>query len=352
MEIIPLIIAGGSGSRLWPLSQPAKPKQFQAFSGPKTLLEETIDRLKSLKPPEYVIVTADKYEKLSKQELKKARVKGTILLEPAPKNTAAAILYGALYLKKKYKDAYMIVLPADHYIKNKAKFISTLKKTLIEAKKNKIVTIGIPPTTPETGYGYIKFNSKNNLVDKFVEKPNLTKAKQYLKSKNYLWNSGIFIWKVSTILEAFAIFLPEQLKVFQPLAKKSAKEIRSSQSQIWALKKKIFASLKSISVDYGILEKAKGQVVIPAEFDWNDLGSWQAIDQLLDSDKKNTKDKNRSTHKNTLFIKSKNCSVLSLKKKVALIGVEDLVVVEEGENLLILNKKYSQEVKKVTEGIK
>ena len=350
MKVIPTIIAGGSGSRLWPLSTPKKPKQFHSFTGGATLLEETINRIKSLQADFYTIITSHKYEQLSRKELSRSKVKGVVLSEPFPKNTAAAIFYGALFLQKVYKEAAMLILPADHYIKDQKKFVVTIKKGLIQVKKNKIVTIGIKPTAPETGYGYIQFQGKKEdkilEVKKFVEKPNLSKAREYLKKGNYLWNSGIFMWKVSVILDAFKKFLPEYFQAFQPLIKMSATEIKSNQSKIWEIKKEVFKKLPSLSIDYGILEKVADRVVIPASFSWNDLGSWQSLDGVLKANKNN----NRTVHKNkALFVNSQNCSVFSSTKRISLLGLENVTVVQEGDEILILNKEQSQDVKKVVD---
>jgi mannose-1-phosphate guanylyltransferase len=203
------------------MSREEKPKQFHNLSGMGSLLEETLKRLKPVKPEEVVIVSAGKYEQLSRYEIDKTGMPGTILSEPMAKNTAAAVLYAALFLDKKYSDSVMVVLPADHYIKDTKKFISALKKGIKLANKGFLVTIGVRPSYPETGYGYIKaVNSSAGdelPVDKFVEKPDFKTAKKYVDSGNYFWNSGIFVWKTSLIIEKFRKYMPEHFEAFKPL---------------------------------------------------------------------------------------------------------------------------------------
>jgi mannose-1-phosphate guanylyltransferase len=274
--IIPVILAGGAGTRLWPMSTEDKPKQFHNMSGKGTLLEETIKRLIPLSPDEIIIVSSKKYEQLSLSEIKKAGLTGTILSEPMQKNTAAAVLYAATFLKKKYNDPIMIVLPTDHFIKNTKGFISVIKKAISLAKKGYISTIGIKPEYPETGYGYIKGTELVDgalKVEKVTEKPPLKVAEQYIKDKNFYCNSGIFVWKTSVIIEWFKKLLPDMYKEFLNLETLSHKEIASNNDRIWDIKNKIYSSIKAISIDKGILENSDNRMVIPAEFGWADLGS-------------------------------------------------------------------------------
>jgi mannose-1-phosphate guanylyltransferase len=347
MNIIPVILAGGAGTRLWPLSREEKPKQFHNLSGEGTLLEQTIKRLMPLDPSMCLIVSARRYEGESAEELRKTGMKGTILSEPMPRNTAAAVLYAATYLSRVYEDSIMIVLPADHYIKRNDDFAAVVKLAVEQAIAGKLVTIGIKPEYPETGYGYIKaLNDGGSVksVDMFVEKPNQEKAKRYILEGNYFWNSGIFAWKTSRILENFMRLMPNHYFSFDPLRKMSADEIASNDQASWTLKEKIFSEIESMSIDYGIMEKAENRVVIPADFGWADLGSWTSIDDILKPDA----NMNRSPEiDRMIFIDSRNCSVFTESSRVALVGLSNIVVVESGKDILIMDKNSSQKVRDV-----
>ncbi|MFH0975783.1 MAG: mannose-1-phosphate guanylyltransferase [Spirochaetota bacterium] len=352
MKTVPVILAGGAGTRLWPLSCEEKPKQFHDLTGEGTLLETTIKRLLPLHPDFCIIATSGNYEQMSKKEIKKTGLNGIVLVEPMPKNTAPAILYSAIYLSKLFGESIMIVLPADHYISKKAIFVKAIKSAVKEAQKGLLVTIGIKPESPETGYGYIKAGKGNGNVfevDCFVEKPDRNTAERYLSDGNYYWNAGMFIWKTSAILSGFKTLMPDLYEAFAPLTELKANQIASGKGKALALKEKIFASLKGISIDYGIMEKAGNKAVIPADFGWTDLGSWNSIDRILMPDT-NT---NRCPGKtNPVFVASNNCSVFSEGKTIALVGVENLVVVESGNNILVINKNNNQQVRDVVEIIR
>lgn len=351
--IIPVILAGGAGTRLWPMSREEKPKQFLNLSGQGTLLEETINRLKSLGPEEIIIVSSVKYKKLSNDEIKKSGLKGIVLAEPEPKNTAAAVLYAASYLKSKYDDPVMIVLPADHYIKNRTEFTSILKKGIELSLSGSLVTIGIKPSYPETGYGYIKTSMENNssglFVEEFVEKPDLQKAVEYCKSDQYYWNSGMFLWKVSVIMKNFHQIMPEHYTAFLPLSELSHDEISSDSEEAMSLKKRIFSGIDSISIDYGIMEHAQNRMLIPADFGWADLGSWKAIDDILPPDKRGNRTPEGT---DSIFINSDNCSVYSEGARIAVTGLSDVIVVQAGNDILVINKNDSQRVREVVEIIR
>lgn len=350
--IIPVIMAGGAGTRLWPMSTEDKPKQFHNMSGNGTLLEETINRLKPVSPEEIVIVSARKYEELSLAEIKKTGLRGTILSEPMPKNTAAAVLYAAMFLKKKYNDPVMIVLPADHFIKDVAGFTAVIQKAVMLAEKDFLATIGVKPEYPETGYGYIKgteLADGASVVEKFVEKPGLETAKEYVADGNYYWNSGIFAWKTSVIIDRFRELLPDIYAQFLKLEAFTHEQIASNSAEIWSLKEKIFSSIKSVSIDTGILENSGNRMVIPAEFGWADLGSWKAADDILEPD--NCCNRTQSPE-NSIFVKSENCTVLSEGMKIAVVGVSNIVVVQSGNDILVIDKDSSQDVRAVVEIIR
>lgn len=350
--IIPVILAGGAGTRLWPMSNEERPKQYHNMSGKGTLLEETINRLKSASPEEIVIVSSEKYEDLSIAEIKKTGLKGTILSEPAPKNTAAAVLYAAIFLSKKYKDSVMIVLPADHFIKKPDVFSEIIKKGISLAQRDSLVTIGIKPSYPETGYGYIKSvegNATELAVDRFVEKPDFETAKKYVESGNFFWNSGIFIWKTSVILEKFKELMPRHYQAFEPLMNLSWEQISSKDNSVKEIKKNIFQSIESVSIDYGIMEKATNCMVIPADFGWADLGSWKAADDVLEADSNGNRTQSQD---NAIFVNSKDCTIFSEGSRIALVGVSGIVVVQSGNDILVINKNSSQDVRKVVEIVK
>ncbi len=340
-------MAGGAGTRLWPLSSDEKPKQFQNLSGEGTLLEQTITRLITLEPEICLIVTARKYEKASLDELEKTSLKGKILSEPAPRNTAAAILYSATYLSKLYDDAIMVVLPADHYITRRDEFIHVLKKAISYAEKEKLVTIGIEPVYPETGYGYIKAIPGTGdalTVDMFVEKPDLETAKRYILEGNYFWNSGIFVWKVSAILDNFKRLMSGHYAAFKPLRDMSITDIEASDGPAWKTKESVFASLDPVSIDYGIIEKAENRIVIPGKFGWGDLGSWNSIDDILKPDA----NMNRTpSPERVIYLGTKNSSVFTETRRIALVGVSNLVVVETGNDILVMDKDSAQRVREV-----
>lgn len=350
--IIPVIMAGGAGTRLWPMSTEERPKQFHNMSGHGTLLEETINRLKPINPEEIVIVTSRRYEEISLAEIGRTGFSGTILCEPKPRNTAAAVLYAATFLEKKYTDAVMVVLPADHFIKNIAEFTSVIKRGIDLAEKGSLVTIGVRPEYPETGYGYIKGERVIDgaaHVQRFVEKPNLEKAKEYITDGNYYWNSGIFIWKTSVIVDSFRKLLPEMYTEFQSLDSCTFDQCASNSADIWPLKEKIFSTIESISIDNGILELSDNRMVIPAEFGWADLGSWKAADDILDPDPNGNRTQSPD---NSIFVNSTESTIFSEGMRIAVVGMSNVVVVQSGNDILVIDKDSSQDVRAVVDILK
>jgi mannose-1-phosphate guanylyltransferase len=302
-----------------------------------------------LAPEQIIIVTSKKYEGLSREEMGKFSTPGTVLSEPRPRNTAAALLYAALYLDRLFDDSIMISLPADHHIQDTDEFTRILRKAVAQAEEDKLVTIGIKPTYPETGYGYIKAMDGSGSVlpiDTFVEKPDIERARRYFKSGKYFWNSGIFAWKTSLILKEYRALMPGHVAAFRPLAGVTPAEIASSEGASWEIKKQIFDSLETISIDYGIMERAANRVVIPGDFGWTDLGSWKSIDDILPPDENG----NRSPEKDrTVFLNSKNCSAFTENSRISVVGLSDVVVVEAGNEILVIHKDSSQDVKKIAE---
>lgn len=351
MKTAAVILAGGAGTRLWPLSNEDKPKQFHDFDGKGSLLNATIKRLMPLKPDICIIATGEKYKDMSREELEAAGQQGIILAEPRPKNTAPAVLYAATCLSALYSDALMIVLPADHYIKHDDAFRQTISAALEAAQDGYLVTIGIRPRNPETGYGYIKAAEPAGSafrVERFVEKPDMETAKEYLLDGSYYWNAGIFVWKVSTIISCFKKYMPGLYKAFSPIRGLDPEAIASGSDNAQKVTEEIFASIKPESIDYGIMEKAENRAVIPGEFGWTDLGSWNSINEIIEPDENS----NRSSGTAPVYISSKNCSVFSEGKTIALLGVSNLIIAESGDNILIMDRNSSQEVRKVTEILK
>jgi mannose-1-phosphate guanylyltransferase len=352
IKIIPVILAGGAGTRLWPLSREDKPKQFHNISGKGTLLVETIMRLLPINPNQYVIVTSKKHEKETRKQLNQTGIIAQILAEPYPRNTAAAVIYAATYISKLEEDCIMIMLPADHYIKNNNLFVEVLLKAIDQAKQGKLVSIGIKPTFPETGYGYIKAEKSDKEildVEKFFEKPDYDNAKKYVDDGNYYWNSGIFIWKISTIINCFRKLLPKHYNAFEKLRKLTINDITNDSEKVWKIKSVIFEQLESISIDYGIMENADNRIVIPGQFGWADLGTWNAIDDILHPDEH---DNRTPDEKDVIFINSTKCTAFPENKRITIVGLSNVVVVESGNDILVMEKNSAQEVRKVVELIK
>ncbi|ADZ85497.1 mannose-1-phosphate guanylyltransferase/mannose-6-phosphate isomerase [Cellulosilyticum lentocellum] len=349
MKVVAVIMAGGKGERFWPRSRRTLPKQFLSLTEDgKTMIQHTVERIKSLVSIQDVFIVTNKdYESLVKEQLSGLPAEN-ILLEPAARNTAPCVGLAAAYIRKKYEDAVMLVLPSDHLIKFNGIFINTLKDAIQVAEEDtNMVTIGITPNYPETGYGYINFGDEkagaNNVyqVERFVEKPNLQRAKEYLESGKYLWNSGMFVWKTSTILAQFEKYLPE---MYQGLLK--IEEAIGSSQEVEVLEKE-FSDFKSESIDYGIMEKASNIYTLPGSFGWDDVGSWLALERF-----NRTNEDGNVVSGNVISINTKNAIVQGSDKLIATIGVENLIIVDTEDAMLICAKDSTQDVKKVIENLK
>lgn len=343
-----LIMAGGRGERFWPKSRKNLPKQFLSLTNDgKTMIQLTVERiLPMVHMTDIYISTNEEYRALVLEQLPELPPEN-ILCEPVGRNTAPCIGLGAMHISKKYEDAMMMVLPSDHLIKQRVIFLNTLKDACTVAEKGEnLVTMGITPDEPETGYGYIKFISDHCeghafAVEKFVEKPNLETAKCYVESEQYLWNSGMFVWKVSTILKKLAQFMPE---IYEGLL--TIRESIGTEQQDAVLQAE-FPKFKSISVDYGIMEKAENIYTIPGSFGWDDVGSWLAMERI------NPRNEFGNVVKGDLVsIDTKNCIIQGGKKLIATVGVEDLVVVDTEDALLICDKERAGDIKKVLENLR
>lgn len=345
MERVGVIIAGGRGERFWPKSNTDTPKQFLKLFNNKTLIENTVERILPLFHYENIfIVTGEKFGEKVKEIFPQIPEKN-IILEPIGKNTAPAIALAYTYIKKyKQKDVVMGVFPADHFVKDVENFQKHINTALYIAEKyNALVTIGITPNRPETGYGYIKQKHlleeidgiKVFQVEKFVEKPTLEKAIEYISSGDYLWNSGMFFWKLSVIEDAFRKYSPN---IYNLMKRLETVEYSLEGKE----KERIFKEVESISVDYGIMEKAEEVICIKGDFLWDDVGSWNSIYNLYN------KDENGNVVKgNVILVDTKNSMVLGDDDTIAVVGFDNIFVIKENGKILILNPSFSQKVREV-----
>lgn len=351
MKTTAVIMAGGKGERFWPKSRSNYPKQFLSLTNDgKTMIQLTAERLLPLvNYDDMYIVTNKSYVSLVAEQLPNIP-KDNILAEPIAKNTAPAIGLAAAMIQYKYDDAIMLVLPSDHLIKQNQMYIDTLKTAINVAKEGKnLVTIGITPTYPETGYGYINYGHSNfsekysNVyeVERFVEKPDIEKAKEYLESGNYIWNSGMFVWKASTILDSFKEILPDTYEGLLDIKKTIGKDIFED-----VLFEK-FTKFRSESIDYGIMEKSSNIYTIPGTFGWDDVGSWLALERI-----NKTNEFGNSVIGNVITINSKNSIIYGNEKLIATVGIDDLIIVDTNDAMLICSKECTQDVKKVIENLK
>lgn len=337
-------MAGGIGSRFWPMSTPENPKQFLDVLGiGKTLIQMTFERMLSISHVEniYILTNMD-YKDLVLEQLPMLKPE-QVLTEPERKNTAPCIAYAAAKIQAMNTEANLIVAPADHLIIQTEKFASTIFAAIESAKAGRIATIGISPTRPDTGYGYIEFEKTNELkandcveVQQFREKPDLETAKQFVAAGNFYWNSGIFIWKSSTILNALQEFQPSLYSLFASELK--AYNTPGEQDFV----NHAFATCEDISVDFAIMEHAKNIDVVLASFDWSDLGTWGSLDTHLSKDDQN----NSIVGNNTRLFNSKNCIVNIPNGNEAIIdGLDGYIVIQSDNRLMILKKENEQELK-------
>ena len=343
-----LIMAGGRGERFWPRSRKHLPKQFLSLTGDgRTMIQITVERiLPFVEMEDIFIVTNKDYKGLVKEQLPNIPEEN-ILCEPIGRNTAPCIGLGAVYMEKKYGDALMIVLPSDHLLKYNSMFIRSLQDACqIALEGQNLVTIGITPDYPETGYGYIKFNpnqckGRAFLVDRFVEKPNVEVAKEYLESEEYLWNSGMFVWKISSILKNIEEFMKE---TYQGLLR--IKEKIGTPEEESVLEKEFYA-FPSESIDYGVMEKAQDIYTLPGTFGWDDVGSWLAVERI-----QKTNEFGNVANGNIITINSKNCIIEGQKKLIAAVGLENLIIVDSEDATLICEKSSASDIKRVLENLK
>lgn len=348
MKTTALIMAGGRGERFWPKSRVNMPKQFLSLTGDgKTMIQLTVERILPMVELEDIfIATNQKYRDLVLQQLP-GLPEQNILCEPVGRNTAPCIGLGAVHIAKKYEDAVMIVLPSDHLITHPQIFRRTLRDAASVAEMGEnLVTIGITPTYPETGYGYIKFDSDRMLgatfaVERFVEKPNFETAQSYLQTQQYLWNSGMFIWKVSTILSKLSEHMPD---IYEGLQRISA--AIGTEDQETVLEKE-FQNFASVSIDYGIMEKASNIYILSGAFGWDDVGSWLAVERFRERN-----EFNNVVSGNVVTVDTKNTLIQGEKKLIAAVGLENLIIIDTEDALLVCDKNNTAGIKKVLENLR
>ena len=346
-----VIMAGGVGTRFWPASRVDCPKQFLKVHGERTLIQSTVDRLSSIIPPERVfVVTHERYVERTHEQLPDVPLEN-ILAEPISRNTAPCINFAAVTIAERDPEAIMVVLPADHVITHNERFIEVLQAAIDRAKEpGSLVTIGIKPSHPATGYGYIQFEQHADgehddhpaahPVRTFAEKPDLATAERFLDSGDFLWNSGMFIWRADAILENLERFLPKTFAAFESVPGSSPGERTSKVRDA-------FETSESISIDYGVMERAAHVYVVPGSFGWNDVGDWKAVYDLAE------KDSHGNAAEGQVIVHDASRNLIQSKEKLlVLVGVHDLVVVETDDAMLICRRDSAQQVKNVVEYLK
>lgn len=346
MKRFEVIMAGGGGTRFWPLSRKSRPKQLLNITGRDIMLNETIKRMDTLVERENVyIVTNKEQQELLREQIVSGIPFKNILVEPAARNTAPCVLYAAGILQKEYGDGVMCVFPADHHIGNLDEYRRVIARAAkIAEETDKIITIGIRPTFPSTGYGYISrgemWQEEVWQVGQFVEKPCQEKANEYVSSGKFSWNSGVFVFRVSTILKAFERYLPKMQEQMEHL-------MQAWQTEEWEERlAEVYPTLQSISIDYGIMEQADNVLVMEGDFGWSDVGSFDALDMVYTPDAQNNISIGES-----LLLDSEGCIARSEEKLITLIGVKDLVVVEAEDAIFVCPKSRAQDAKKAVEAL-
>lgn len=342
-----ILMAGGVGSRFWPVSTTDFPKQFHDMLGTgETLIQKTFSRLSKLIPVENILIlTNEKYNDLVLEQLPQVS-KSQVLLEPAMRNTAPCILYASLKIQKQNPNAIMVVAPSDHWIEDENAFVNDLQQSFdFCAVNDALMTLGIQPTFPNTGFGYIEYNQDVSSIKKvaqFREKPDYETAKAFLKSGNFVWNAGIFIWSVQAITAAFEKFQPVMNNLFlSGLDSFNSNDEHSFITENYAL-------AENISIDYAILEKAQNVYLLPASFDWNDLGTWGSLHEKLEKDENN----NAVINATVVLENAANNIIRTASKKLIVIdGLNDYIIVDKEDVLLIYPKGKEQDIKKIVSKI-
>ncbi len=344
-----ILMAGGVGSRFWPVSTSDFPKQFHDMLGSgDTLIQKTFSRLSKLIPVENILIlTNEKYNSIVLEQLPMVKQE-QVLLEPAMRNTAPCILYASLKIQKKNPDAVMVVAPSDHWIEDEDAFTANLEQCFnFCSSENALMTLGIQPTFPNTGFGYIEYDKSDKKtikkVKQFREKPNYETAKLFLDSGNFLWNGGIFIWSVKSITAAFEKFQPKMNALFM----KGMESYNTTSEK--AFINENYSLSENVSIDYAVMESADNVYVLPATFDWNDLGTWGSLHEKLDKDGNN----NAVVNATVLLNNSSSNMISTSKDKLVIIdGLEDFIIVDKDNVLLIYPKSKEQEIKGIVASLK
>ena len=339
-----VVMAGGVGSRFWPVSTKQFPKQFHDMLGSGySLLQSTVNRVNKLIPSENILIATNQtYTNLVKEQLPKIK-NSQIIPEPVMRNTAPCILLSALKIYQKNKNAIMLIAPSDHFIENESEFLNNIETAYnFCSKNNALLTLGITPDNPNTGYGYIQFNKSGNTIEKvlsFKEKPNLKTAQMFLNEGNYVWNAGIFVWSVKAVLNAFEEHLPNMYNLFL-----KGSDVYNTPNENNFINENYHLS-ENISIDFGIMEKASNVFVLPVNFGWNDLGTWSSLHSKLVKDA----NLNASIGGQVLFRNSKNNIVKTNNKKhIVIQGLNNFIVVENNDTILICPIADEQEIKAIT----
>lgn len=340
-----VLMAGGIGSRFWPVSTEEFPKQFHDLLGSgDTLIQKTFKRLQAIVPSENILIlTNERYKNLVLEQLPEVK-ENQLILEPAMRNTAPCILLSALKIQKQNPNAVMLVAPSDHWIEDEDGFQENISTAFENCSKSDVLmTLGIQPTFPNTGYGYIEFEkSKSEIkkVNRFTEKPDYKTAQTFLAAGNFMWNAGIFVWSVKSVVESFEKFAPQMYQLFQS----GISDYNTSQEATFIKEK--YPSAENISIDYAILEKAANVYMLPAKFDWNDLGTWGSLYEKLPKDEQN----NAVVRANTILIESKNNIIQTDGDKCIVVSnLTDYIIVDKGKTLIIVPKEKEQEIKQILE---
>jgi len=344
LPILPVILSGGSGTRLWPLSREAYPKQFLPLVGDVTMLQATWNRVAAIAGKAPIVVANQEHRFMAAEQLRECNVTPqALILEPIGRNTAPAIAIAALQALAGGEDALLLVLPSDHVVRNDAAFHAAVEQAATAADAGKLVTFGIVPTAPETGYGYIKAQAGNGVhaVDRFVEKPDLATAQQYVASGEYYWNSGMFLFKASRYLQELEALQPAILAACRAALDKASRD-----SDFVRLDADAFAASPNDSIDYAVMEKTADAAVVPLDAGWNDVGSWSALWEVSDKDANGN-----ACHGDVIALDCRNSYAYGTRL-IAMVGLEDVVVVETDDAVFVGHKDRVQDVKEIVGQIK